>query len=87
MTDERQDHGNSGADAAAGGTLGAGLRPTDADRMPGPIAEDQPTDLPSGDVIVSMRNVSRAFDRGACADERRGRSPRAAPDVLQPPDP
>ncbi len=62
MTDERQDHGNSGADAAAGGTLGAGLRPTDADRMPGPIAEVQPTDLPSGDVIVSMRNVSRAFE-------------------------
>jgi ABC-2 type transport system ATP-binding protein len=62
MTDERQDDGDSGADAATGGTVGAGLRPTDAERVPGPIAEVRPGDLPSGDVIVSMRNVSRAFE-------------------------
>jgi ABC-2 type transport system ATP-binding protein len=47
---------------AADGTLGAGLRPTDAERVPGPIVEARPADGPSGDVIVSMRNVSRAFD-------------------------
>jgi ABC-2 type transport system ATP-binding protein len=62
MTDERQRDGTSGADNAAGGTGGAGLRPTDAERVPGPIADARPADLPSGDVIVSMRNVSRAFD-------------------------
>jgi ABC-2 type transport system ATP-binding protein len=62
MTDERQRDGTSGADGAAAGTLSAGLRPTDAERVPGPIARVQPADQPSGDVIVSMRNVSRAFD-------------------------
>jgi ABC-2 type transport system ATP-binding protein len=62
MTDERHGDGTSGANMAADGTLGAGLRPTDAERVPGPIVEARPADGPSGDVIVSMRNVSRAFD-------------------------
>jgi ABC-2 type transport system ATP-binding protein len=70
MTDERHDHGAGadaaadgvGGDAAADGSLGAGLRPTDAERVPGPIAEVPQAELPSGDVIISMHNVSRAFD-------------------------
>ena len=62
MTDERQRDDTSGADDAADGTSASGLRPTDAERVPGPMAEARPIDQPSGDVIVSMRNVSRAFD-------------------------
>jgi ABC-2 type transport system ATP-binding protein len=50
------------AERAPYGTLDAGLRPTDAERVPGPIAEAQAVDAPSGDTVVSMRGVSRAFD-------------------------
>ena len=62
MSDERQRDGASSADDAADGTLGAGMRPTDAERVPGPVAEARPIDQPSGETVVSMRNVSRAFD-------------------------
>ena len=62
MTDERQRDGTSGAENAVDETPGAGLRPTHAERVPGRISDAGPADLPSGDVVVSMRNVSRAFD-------------------------
>jgi ABC-2 type transport system ATP-binding protein len=62
MSDERQRDGASSADDAADGTLGAGMRPTDAERVPGPVAEARPIDQPSGETVVSMRNVSRTFD-------------------------
>jgi ABC-2 type transport system ATP-binding protein len=62
MSDERQRDGASSADDAADGTLGAGMRPTDAERVPGPVAEARPIDQPSGETVVSMRNVSRVFD-------------------------
>lgn len=50
------------AERVSDGTLGAGLRPTEAERVPGPIAEARSVDPPSGDIVVSMRGVSRAFD-------------------------
>jgi ABC-2 type transport system ATP-binding protein len=62
MTDQRQGDETSDADTAAEGTLGVGLRPTEAERVPGPIAVAPPIVQPTGDVVVSMRNVSRAFD-------------------------
>jgi len=62
MTDEGQRDGPSSADDATDGTLGAGMRPTDAERVPGPVAEARPIDQSSGETVVSMRNVSRAFD-------------------------
>jgi ABC-2 type transport system ATP-binding protein len=62
MTDARQGDGTSGAEDAADGTLGAGMRPTDAERVPGPVAKARSIDGPSGETVVSMRNVSRAFD-------------------------
>jgi ABC-2 type transport system ATP-binding protein len=62
MTDEGQRDGTSSADDATDGTLGAGMRPTDAERVPGPVAEARRIVQPSGETVVSMRNVSRAFD-------------------------
>jgi len=53
---------DGGADLASDETLGAGLRPTDAERVPGPIVGARPVEPPSGDTVVAMRNVSRAFD-------------------------
>ena len=37
MTEERHDDVDSGGDAVADGTLGAGLRPTDAERVNGSV--------------------------------------------------
>ena len=53
MTDEHQRDGTPGADP----------RPTDAERVPVTMARARPDDHPSSESVVSMRNVSRAFDR------------------------
>lgn len=53
---------DGGAELASDGTLGAGLRPTDAERVPGPIVEARHVEPPSGDTVVAMSNVARAFD-------------------------
>ena len=68
MTEDSPRQETSDADHASGGTPDAGLRPTDAERIygpidvAGPVEDSQSADQPSSETVVSMRNVSRAFD-------------------------
>jgi ABC-2 type transport system ATP-binding protein len=67
MTDGRDTPANDDAEAAPTADEAAGLPPDAAPDAPTapmtPTAEEPPPDRPHGDVVVSMRGVSRAFDK------------------------